>query len=76
MSPLPGAKSGREIARNLHSSTDLRWIGTLLTWALLIAVVTGVVLLLRLAWRHRVATGRALSRRSSSRWCPATGLPG
>jgi len=53
VSPLPGVKSGREIARNLHSSTDLRWIGTLLTWALLIAVVTAVVLLLRLAWRHR-----------------------
>jgi hypothetical protein len=52
-SPFPGLESGRDVARNLHSSADLRWIGTLLAWALLIAVATAVVLLLRLAWRHR-----------------------
>ena len=42
-----------ETTRDVEQTLDLSWLGDLVAWALVLGFAVGLVLLARLAWRHR-----------------------
>jgi hypothetical protein len=52
-SPSDQTPPMRDLTRDLERTRDLSWIGELLAWAVLLALVVAVVLLLRAVWQRR-----------------------